>query len=75
MTTALRVSSNGRLRAAKSLGFDANGRAACNDFGITNGLNFLGFLSTGFNPKERGLENQILFMNYALYSSMTVLTR
>lgn len=54
MTTALRVSSNGRFLAGKSLGFDANGRAACNDLGITNGLNFFGFLSIGFRqPKNQ----------------------
>lgn len=52
MTTALRVSSSGRFRAGKSLGFDANGRAACNDLGITNGLNFFGFLSIGFRQQQ-----------------------
>ena len=54
MTTALRFSSNGRFRGAKSFGFDANGRAACNDLGMTNGLNFLGLLSTGYNHNEGG---------------------
>lgn len=52
MTTALLFSSNLRLRAGMSLGFDANGRAACSDFGITNGLNFLSFLSIGCNQDK-----------------------
>lgn len=45
--TALLCSRRDFLRWGVSLGFDANGRADCNDFGITNGLNFFGFLSIG----------------------------
>lgn len=40
------LSSNDSLfRLGICLGFDSKGRFACSDLGITNGLNFLGFLS------------------------------
>lgn len=58
MTTALLFSSNDRLREGVSFGFDANGRAACNDFGITNGLNFFCFLSIGFTWEKRKNEKK-----------------
>ena len=52
MTTALLFSRNSRFRLGMSLGFDSNGRAACNDLGITNGLNFLGLLPIACQKKK-----------------------
>jgi len=44
--TALLLSSVARP-LGMSFGLDSNGRVACNDLGITNGLNFFGVLSIG----------------------------